>query len=598
MAKSNLRADMSMSSIADAMSKISASPEITDYVDGYENPVAWYRRYKVPRDKMTNDVLFDNIDMRDITLAQYDSGDKPESVKWKLFGHNTVICHEYITQGIMDQAIKSIGYMEEIVLSITDNDEFLKSIRIALNHITFSLKGHVMKLCSLDTENLDRFIMLNNMNIVNKSGLFGVQTFFFYEYGLPCAHITKDCALKAISINEAEPEWYYLLARVLTHWQRVCGSSNECSEQEFEAAKMAVKLGNKDHHKLHLIHIYVRMSKNVRTNNNDKANYIKEGLKLLKEVMSSNNDLLLLKSCLISLSKMSCDKYNNLNSFEDVPSIIKTLINKLEKSNNGYVHGAIGNYYLFNKKDYKKANYHLKKAFDAKNFGSSIDYIYTFFKMNPETPIVEPMLVDLLKVFPHPVHREKILSLIVSYLILTKDDIIQALKYIPALLNIKNPTCVYSLMTHSVKFSDHYYKNINLLDLLSEELKKALNDTTLTSINQKRVIEVQNKLEMFNKHVGQLMKEKEHIFGSGFRKVTKKNNTIINKHHTNLRNEKWARNNNQKDITHVKNYIKKEDNWRTLKPDTDPKSNIFSRVVNKQISKNEMEVKPHINDTK
>jgi len=64
------------------------------------------------------------------------------------------------------------------------------------------------------------------------------------------------------------------------------------------------------------------------------------------EVIDNTKDLLLLKSCLLSLSKISQNKeYNN-----DIAIILDQLINALEYSDNGYVHGAIGNYYLFNKK--------------------------------------------------------------------------------------------------------------------------------------------------------------------------------------------------------------------------------------------------------
>lgn len=66
--------------------------------------------------------------------------------------YNLVICHEYIIKEIFHEALKTIGYIEDILLSIGDNDPFLKSIRIALNHITFSMKGHLFKLCSLDTK--------------------------------------------------------------------------------------------------------------------------------------------------------------------------------------------------------------------------------------------------------------------------------------------------------------------------------------------------------------------------------------------------------------------------------------------------------------
>lgn len=58
------------------------------------------------------------------------------------------------------------------------------------------------------------------------------------------------------------------------------------------------------------------------------------------------------------------------------------------------------------------------------------------------------MMVDLLKTFPHPVHQEKLLSQTISYLLLTKNDLLRALKYIPMLLSIKNVTCIYSIQVH------------------------------------------------------------------------------------------------------------------------------------------------------
>jgi len=127
--------------------------------------------------------------------------------------------------------------------------------------------------------------MPNNMNNANKAGLFGIQSLFFYEYGLPCAQIAKDSALKALSLNENEAEWYFLMARVLTYWQRTCGNYFECSEQEIKASEMAVKIGNKDHHKLHLIHIYHRMSKNMNKNKNAKNEILEKALKLLMLVL-------------------------------------------------------------------------------------------------------------------------------------------------------------------------------------------------------------------------------------------------------------------------------------------------------------------------
>lgn len=100
------------------------------------------------------------------------------------------------------------------------------------------------------------------MDNVNKAALFGVQSIFFYEYGLPCIQISGDCALKAISLNDYEPEWHYLMSKVLTFYSRNIGS-NQYSLDEVGEAKTAVRLGNKPHHKLHLVHVYQRMSKNI-----------------------------------------------------------------------------------------------------------------------------------------------------------------------------------------------------------------------------------------------------------------------------------------------------------------------------------------------
>lgn len=46
------------------------------------------------------------------------------------------------------------------------------------------------------------------------------------------------------------------------------------------------------------------------------------------------------------MSKFSFDKPND----SSIDEVLENLINKLKSSNNGYVHGAIGNHYLFNKK--------------------------------------------------------------------------------------------------------------------------------------------------------------------------------------------------------------------------------------------------------
>lgn len=127
--------------------------------------------------------------------------------------------------------------------------------------------------------------MPHNMNKVNKAALFGIQALFFYEYGLTFAHISKDCALKAISLNDTEAEWYFLLARVLTNWQRTCTNLFECSKEEFNAAEMAVNLGNKNHHKIHLALVYQRMRRNMSQNVEAKNKTLEVSFKLLKLVL-------------------------------------------------------------------------------------------------------------------------------------------------------------------------------------------------------------------------------------------------------------------------------------------------------------------------
>lgn len=67
------------------------------------------------------------------------------------FGYNIVICYEYISQGKAKKALEIIYDIENILSTIGSNDQFLKSIKIALNHITFSMKGYLLKLCSIKT---------------------------------------------------------------------------------------------------------------------------------------------------------------------------------------------------------------------------------------------------------------------------------------------------------------------------------------------------------------------------------------------------------------------------------------------------------------
>lgn len=49
----------------------------------YDNPMAWHRKYMKAGVRLTKDVLFDNVEMKYVTLAQY-GYDQPEYIKWKL----------------------------------------------------------------------------------------------------------------------------------------------------------------------------------------------------------------------------------------------------------------------------------------------------------------------------------------------------------------------------------------------------------------------------------------------------------------------------------------------------------------------------------
>lgn len=59
-------------------------------------------------------------------------------------GYNIVISYEYFSQGKLDKSLKTIGVIENILSSIGSNDPFLKSIKVSLNHIVFSMKGHIL----------------------------------------------------------------------------------------------------------------------------------------------------------------------------------------------------------------------------------------------------------------------------------------------------------------------------------------------------------------------------------------------------------------------------------------------------------------------
>jgi hypothetical protein len=123
-----------------------------------------------------------------------------------------------------------------------------------------------------------------------------------------------------------------------------------------------------------------------------------------------------------------------------------------------------------------------------------------------------------------------------------------------------------------------------LLDVLSEKLSLALKNTTLSTDDQKKITEVMNILEPYKLYVSNLMKNKEHIFGDKFTNDSKVK-TVQYGNETE-RKDSWTRNshNNYKQaVNSVKN--KEEGNWRTLKPDSTPKTTIFMRNNQTQIKK-------------
>jgi len=121
-----------------------------------------------------------------------------------------------------------------------------------------------------------------------------------------------------------------------------------------------------------------------------------------------------------------------------------------------------------------------------------------------------------------------------------------------------------------------------LLDVLSEKLSVALNtNTTLSTDDQKRVTEVMKILESYKLHVSSLMKNKEHIFGNRITGNTKVKTVSYNNDRG--RKESWNHNNYKQVGYHVQN--KEEGNWRTLKPDSTPKTTVFMRNNPTQMKK-------------
>lgn len=124
--------------------------------------------------------------------------------------------------------------------------------------------------------------------------------------------------------------------------------------------------------------------------------------------------------------------------------------------------------------------------------------------------------------------------------------------------------------THRTKFY-HQTLSINLIDLLSEKLYTALNDQTLSTFYLERVIEVVKKFETFKLYVSALMKEKHQIFGNDFNKDSKIKRILPSNDNESKESFKHP--------SYKPTYSKKDDdsNWRTLKPDLEPNTSVFSR---------------------
>lgn len=120
-----------------------------------------------------------------------------------------------------------------------------------------------------------------------------------------------------------------------------------------------------------------------------------------------------------------------------------------------------------------------------------------------------------------------------------------------------------------------------MLDVLSEKLLIALRNTTLSTDDQIRVAELIKMLESYKLYVSNLMKNKEHIFGN---KITDNTKTrTVSYSNDRVRKESWIDNNSKQVLNPVKN--KDEGNWRTLKPDSTPKTTIFMRNNSTQLKK-------------
>lgn len=147
---------------------------------------------------------------------------------------------------------------------------------------------------------------------------------------------------------------------------------------------------------------------------------------------------------------------------------------------------------------------------------------------------------------------------------------------------------------HKMKFSNSS-EPFNLIDILSNKLNTALKDSTLPADHMKRVVKVLQILGPYKEYVSCLMKEKEYIFKNGFEKNIYAKNKQFNDKNIDIK-ELWNYKNRKQNTTVIKS--KEEGSWRTLKPDSNPNPNIFSRGYHKQISNNGLEIRSRLNSQK
>lgn len=63
------------------------------------------------------------------------------------------LCYECVSNGTTHKALEIISDMENMLESVGNNDPFLKSIKIAMDHVIYSLKNHVLlQLNSMETK--------------------------------------------------------------------------------------------------------------------------------------------------------------------------------------------------------------------------------------------------------------------------------------------------------------------------------------------------------------------------------------------------------------------------------------------------------------